>query len=118
MSDDKLEPKTLAAIMAEHTQKMAEEEGQERAQVEARQTPTVVPQMRVDQPNLREVVFDCPWNGHTLTNLLQAYPKGTPIPLVGKLCIKCHAMVYEKLETSPIVAPDGSRIVSPGDKVN
>ncbi len=63
------------------------------------------PNMKVDQTNLREVVFDCPWTGHVSTDELIHRVKGTPYE--GRPCIKCGAMVYRKKEASMIAVPSG-----------
>ncbi len=63
------------------------------------------PNMKVDQTNLREVVFDCPWTGHVSTDELIHQVKGTPYE--GRPCIKCGAMVYRKKEASMIAVPPG-----------
>ena len=71
------------------------EEGVEDALMPTSPTPTPsdIPQkMRVNQPNVRLVVFDCPWNGHLLSDLLVAMPKN--VPMVGRVCVKCGSMVY------------------------
>ncbi len=63
------------------------------------------PNMKVNQTNLREVVFDCPWTGHVSTDELIHHVKGTPYE--GRPYIKCGAMVYRKKEAPMIATPPG-----------
>lgn len=62
--------------------------------------------MKVEQPNLREVEFDCPWTGHLLTDMLVVRNPAVP-NLLGRLCVKCNCMVYVLVEQSQIVGADG-----------
>lgn len=111
-------PKTLAQIMLEDSDRRhaearaAERAAQEKEEKEARAKVEreLRPRFKVEQPNWREVIFDCPWNGHELTDLLISLPKG--VPMVGRLCIKCQAMIYSPLQVSNLVAPDGKPIVN------
>lgn len=64
----------------------------------------------LEKPNAA-VAFDCPWVGHTPDQGFRLTNRMAP-QLVGLRCVKCGALVYEYLPASPIVAPDGGRIVA------
>ena len=62
--------------------------------------------MKVDQPNMREVEFDCPWAGHLLTDMLVVRNSAVP-NLIGQLCVKCGCMIYRLVAQSQLVGPGG-----------
>jgi hypothetical protein len=67
--------------------------------------------MKVDQPNLREVRFDCPWVGHAYApDGLRVVNSRRP-ELVGMQCVKCGCLIYERRRVGPIVGPGGEALV-------
>lgn len=64
--------------------------------------------MKIEQPNLREVAFDCPWTGHQLSQELVLMNKNSPF--IGMLCLKCGSMIYVKTESSGLIGPSGMPI--------
>lgn len=65
------------------------------------------PAMRVSRPNMREVLWDCPWVGHINHGDYELRFKNSPF--VGRLCIKCGCLTYERAE-SAIVGPGGESL--------
>lgn len=68
--------------------------------------------MKVDQPNLRETVFDCPWIGHLYDDRFRLRNSSAP-NVLGMRCVKCGCLIYELIETSPIVGPGGESLPKP-----
>lgn len=64
--------------------------------------------MKVEQPDLRRVEFDCPWTGHLLADFFQVRNPAMP-SFVGRICVKCNAMIWV-MEPSPIVGPGGEAL--------
>ena len=63
--------------------------------------------MKVTQPDMRSVAFDCPWTGHVADPGFTLRNKLVP-NLVGLRCVKCGALVYETVAVaSAIVGADG-----------
>lgn len=64
---------------------------------------TPSPRFHVGSPNLRAVVFDCPWTGHLLHPGITIQKQG--IPFVQKPCVKCGAMIFVPVEPWRIIVP-------------
>lgn len=62
--------------------------------------------MKVEQPNMREVAFDCPWAGHLKDDRFVLRNSAAP-NVIGLRCVKCGCLIYEFLEQSQIVGADG-----------
>lgn len=67
--------------------------------------------MKVDQTNLREVVFDCPWVGHLRDPGFMLRNTADP-RILGLRCLKCGALIYEFVEVTQIVGADGAPLVA------
>lgn len=65
--------------------------------------------LRVDQPNMREVVFDCPWTGHLFDDVLVVRNSAVP-NLIGRRCAKCGCLIYVLMELAQIVGADGESL--------
>ena len=100
MSEDKLKPKTAKEIHEE-----AEAEARERDRTPS-PTPADLPKrFHVSQTNLRDVVYDCPWVGHLLSDIITSQRPG--LPFIGWVCTKCGTMVYTAISVSKVVGMDG-----------
>ena len=62
--------------------------------------------MKVDQPNVREVAFDCPWTGHLLDDRFVLRNSAAP-NVLGHRCVKCGCLIYTVMRQSQVVGPDG-----------
>lgn len=62
--------------------------------------------MKVEQPNTREVVFDCPWVGHLHDDRF-VLRNGMAPNVIGHRCVKCGCLIYELMEQSQLVGADG-----------
>lgn len=62
--------------------------------------------MKVNQPNLRDVAFDCPWNGHEFDPNFVIRNSTAP-NVIGQRCAKCGCLIYLFVEPSKIVGPGG-----------
>lgn len=70
--------------------------------------------VKVEQADLRRVVFDCPWTGHAYGEGGVTVRNSTRPDIVGMQCVKCGALIYEQVKTrvpaapSPLVDPSGA----------
>lgn len=55
------------------------------------------------------MVYDCPLRGHLNNGALTVVNSMAP-QFVGFRCAKCHCLVYEIRETSPIAGPSGEAL--------
>jgi len=82
-----------------------DEPGQERdpnqPEITRQEHPQRAPRMMVQQPNMRAVVFDCPWTGHLVGSELVVATKLHPY--IGRVCVKCGAMIYQRVERSLLI---------------
>lgn len=62
--------------------------------------------MKVEQPNMREVRYDCPWEGHMYDDRFRLMNSAAP-NVIGFRCVKCGCLIYEVMEQSQIVGTDG-----------
>jgi hypothetical protein len=68
--------------------------------------------MKVEQPNARDVIFDCPWTGHWADPRFVIRNSSAP-NIIGQRCIKCGCLVYTLVEPeqpkpeSQVVGADG-----------
>ena len=69
--------------------------------------------MKVDITNLREVLFDCPWQGHLADPDFLVVNSSAP-NVIGLRCLKCGCLVYINRPTSPVVGPDGEALPASG----
>lgn len=112
MSEEDPKPTTVEEITAEQMEaqlREAMERGERRKFARPR---TLEPRFKVEQTNMREVVFDCPWTGHLVSDEMVSLRKD--IPFVGRLCVKCGAMVYQRIAMSKVLGADGKPLVAPG----
>lgn len=71
--------------------------------------------MKVEQPDLRRVKFDCPWTGHAYGEGGIEVRNSKRSDIVGMQCVKCGALVYERVKPpTPTPAPSPSGLVGPG----
>lgn len=63
-------------------------------------------EMKVELPNTRLVLFDCPWTGHLYDDRL-VFRNSTAPNVIGHRCVKCGCLVYEVMVQSQIVGPGG-----------
>jgi hypothetical protein len=60
--------------------------------------------MKVEQPDLRSVQWDCPWTGHAYGEGGVEVRNSTRPDIVGMQCVKCGALIYERVKARVPVA--------------
>lgn len=63
--------------------------------------------MKVELPNMRVVMFDCPWQGHVYDPGFVLRNSAAP-SIIGHRCMKCGCLIYERVTPSSIIGPDGA----------
>lgn len=63
--------------------------------------------MKIEQPNMREVMWDCPWTGHLYDDRFALRNSAVP-NVLGLRCVKCGCLIYVIQEQSQIVGADGA----------
>jgi len=63
--------------------------------------------MKVEQPGLGEVMWDCPWAGHLYDDRFALRNSAQP-NVLGLRCVKCGCLIYVIQEQSQIVGVDGA----------
>ena len=62
--------------------------------------------MKIEQPNLRDVMWDCPWVGHLYDDRFALRNSSAP-NVIGMRCVKCGCLIYTIQEQSQVVGMDG-----------
>jgi hypothetical protein len=62
--------------------------------------------LRVSRRARLKLAYDCPWEGHLFGDGVIVRNSAAP-NVLGRQCVKCRCLVYEVMEMSQVVGPDG-----------